>query len=140
MTKFNQYGGGIFVDAFKGTLGVMTGLFVYWFFVLACIVAFVMGIVLFLQAKDNACVRKEKRPVTRTRRVNGRTETITTEEEVCVEEKPISETNTENRAKYYGGIVMMIVFGIILLVVFLPYIVEGFGRSIGWYLGDRIMN
>lgn len=140
MTKIKQNGGGIFIDAFKGTLGVMAGLFVYWLLVLACIIGFVMGIVLFIQAKDDVCIKTERKLVTRTRKVNGRTENVTTEEEVCVEEKPMSEASTKTRSKYYGGITMIIVFGIILLVVFLPYVIEGLGRAIGWYLGERMFN
>ena len=140
MTKlFKQLGGGIFIEAFKGTLGVMAGMFVYWSLVLLCIVGFVGGVVLFVQAKNETCIKKENKPVTRTQRRNGRTETVTNVEEVCVEEKSINDASTNTKAKYYSGIVMMIIFGIILLIVFLPYIIAGLGRAIGWYMGERFM-
>lgn len=136
MNKIKQNGGGIFLQGLKGTLGVMTGLFIYWFLVFLCMVGFVGGVVLFIIANNNTCTKREKRPVTSSRTVNGRTETTTTEEEVCVESKPINQTSKTNQTRYYAGIVMMIVFGIILLVVFLPYIAQGFFNALGWYFGQ----
>lgn len=62
--------------------------------------------------------------MSRSQRVSGQSRTTYyTSEEVCVEKKPMSEVSTKTKAKYYGGIVMIIIFGLILLVTSFPYII-----------------
>lgn len=143
-TKLSQSGGGIFFDAFKGMLGVYAATIVYGLFILFVLAGFIGGVFLFLSAKDDLCTKKERQQQTRTRRVGGRTETYTEDVEVCLEEKSPSEGDGNTKAKYYGGIVMMIIFGILLLIILLPAIIDGLGWAIGSNLGyyamDRLLD
>lgn len=136
--KLVQLGGGIYVDVLKGTFGYLTAMILYGLFIIGIIIGFVMGVILFVEAKDELCTKKEIRPVTRTRTVNGRTETTTTNEEVCVEEKPPGEGSRKTQAKYYGGITMMVIFGIMLLAIMMPYFIQGLGWSLGQGIGNMV--
>lgn len=148
--KFNQSGGGIFFNAFKAMLGVYAAGLVYGLFILFVIAGFIGGVFLFLSAKDDLCNKKETQQQTRTRtvgghrvndrQVGGRTETYTQDVEVCVDESSVSDGSGATKGKYYGGIVMMVIFGLLLLIILLPAIIDGVGWAIGSGIGSYSMD
>jgi NADH:ubiquinone oxidoreductase subunit 3 (subunit A) len=115
MTRFNQYGSGVFYNTFKGTFGVLFGIFTYIIIVLG----FMAGVLLILNAKKNICPNDNKQ--------NANNKTINN----C--SKSISDTNSGIKAKYYGGIIMTIIFGLLLLIIILPNIITQYWWRINLY-------
>lgn len=118
---------GIFVGAFQRTFGDMAGLIVYVSCILVCVIGLAMGIYLFVEADKDKCLL----PITTYNNVLYRASDGTNRYtqipagEICLEKKPEIEVSETTKAKYYGGMTMIIVFGLILLMVLTLYIIEG---------------
>lgn len=110
------------MDSFKATFGYMGAMIVYFLIFLVAAGLANLGAYLFFSAKNDLCLRKEKKL------------TKTEEVEECVEEGKIGDASIGTKAKYYGGIIMLIVFGLIALIMILPYIIQGLGYAIGFAL------
>lgn len=131
-TRKNQSGGGTFFEVLKGTMGYFAAMFIYGIILLFIIGGFIGGVFLFLSAKNDLCTKKV---TTTTTNANG----VQTTEEICVETKPASEGDVDTQVKYYGGITMIIIFGLLLLFIMLPYIINAIGYALGSHIVDEII-
>lgn len=127
------------MDSFKGTFGYMGAMVVYFLIFLVFVGLAIFGYFLFNSAKNDICLKKEIQTQTTPSRTTRRGSVIpekTEEVEVCVEEGKIGDASIGTKAKYYGGITMMIVFGLIALIMILPYIIQGLGYAIGFIIAS----
>lgn len=138
-SKLSQRGGGIFMTVFKGTFGYLGAMIVYFLIFLVFAGLFSVGAYLYSSAKSDICkeYKEEDQIKRRCSRYGNCTET-TKKVKVCVDEGSISDSNSKTQTKYYSGIVMMIIFGLLALIMILPYIIQGLSWGIGSNMADSL--
>lgn len=138
-SKLSQKGGGIFMNVFKGTFGYLGAMIVYFLIFLVFAGLFGTGAYLYSSAKSDICKEyKEEGQIERRCNRNGICTETNKKVKVCVNEGSISDSNSNTQAKYYSGIVMMVIFGLLALIMILPYIIQGLSYGIGFNVADSL--
>jgi flagellar biosynthesis component FlhA len=124
-----------FYAAFTGTLGVMTGMVVYGIYVLAIVALLSLGIYFVVTAKK--CKNED----------TGETETVTHRDGSTTQRnkkkmkcKSFSELEGNEKIKFIIGCILIVIFGILVLVEVIPYVLAGFGHFMGIFLGRTLVD
>lgn len=126
---------GMFMKAFKAMFGVFAASLLYWLMILFVLLVFIFCVYRIYHLrqckqepdgtfKETGDVDKDGNPI---RKENTKT--------VC---QKASDHDSANQAAIYLYYIIAVISGLILLVVFLPYIIQGIAWSIGSSIGDNM--
>ena len=133
-------GANYFYSVMTGTLGYFAATFIYGIILLLIVIGFGVGVYLIYTSKEcetleeeNVDINNDKDNFRFSRRRRRRSKTKT-------ECKSYSELDGVAKTKFIIGFILTVIFGTILLIILLPYIIEGFGRAFGFMAADYAMD
>ena len=133
-------GANYFYSVMTGTLGYFAATFIYGIILLLIVIGFGVGVYLIYTSKECETIEEEGDDVNndpdnsrfsrrRRRRSKSKTE--------C---KSYSELDGVAKTKFIIGCILTTIFGIILLIILMPYIIQGFARAFGFMAADYAMD
>lgn len=122
-----------FYAAFTGTLGFMAGMLLYNLYILTIVCLLILGIYLVVTAKK--CKNEETGETETVRHADGSTTQRNKKKIKC---KSYSELEGGAKIKFIIGCILIVIFGILVLVEVVPYILMGFGHFMGVSLGRTL--
>lgn len=133
-------GANYFYSVLTGTLGYFAAIFVYGIILLIIVIGFGSGVYLIYTSKECETLEEEDDNInndpdysifSRRRRRRSKTKT---------ECKSYSELDGVAKTKFIIGCILTTIFGIILLIILMPYIIQGFARAFGFMAADYAMD
>ena len=133
-------GANYFYSVMTGTLGYFAATFIYGFILLLILIGFVVGVYLIYTSKECETIEEEGDDVNETQdnyRFSRRRRRRSKRRTEC---KSYSELDGVAKTKFVIGCILTFIFGIILLIILIPYIIEGFARAFGFMAADYAMD
>ena len=133
-------GANYFYSVMTGTLGYFAATFIYGIILVLILIGFGVGIYLIYTSKECETIEEEGDDVNETqdnpifsRRRRRRSKRKT-------ECKSYFELDGTAKTKFVIGCILTVIFGIILLIILIPYIIEGFARAFGFMAADYALD